>query len=380
MSVASPFRPSPRLPYGIEDDDGDLERRLYLMPTGIVGGGAAAAAIVAGTGWPLAGDRLAFTSAAVIWRERGACWMAVAPFPEVVTWAEEESDAVARHVSTLIHRIGARQKPWAGLAAERPLVMGIVNTTPDSFSDGGRHLDPETAVTAGIAMMEAGADLIDVGGESTRPGADPVGVEEEIARVLPVIRGLRARGVPVSVDTRHAPAMAAALEAGAQAINDIAALREPGALEVAASSQADLCLMHMAGDPGTMQSDPVYDCAPLDVYDFLSDRLETCLTAGIARARIALDPGIGFGKSVVHNAQILAALPLYLGLGCPVLLGASRKRFVAGLSRGEDAQHRLGGSLTAVLAGLDAGVRIVRVHDVAETAQAVAVWRGIRAG
>ena len=340
--LASPFRRSPALPRGLRD--------FALLPSGIVGGEQAAAAVVSGNGWPLAGGALAFTTGSVIWREDGVAWLAAAPFAELVDWAEGEG---AHGVLATIHRIGARRPNWGGLGLDRPLVMGIVNTTPDSFSDGGLRLDPEVAVAAGLAMVKAGADIVDVGGESTRPGSDPVPEDLELARVIPVVAALAAAGVTVSVDTRRAGVMTAAAAAGARIINDVAALRETGTLDAAASGGADVCLMHMVGEPKSMQDDPHYDCAPLDVYAFLAERVAAAETAGIARARIAVDPGIGFGKSVEHNAQILGCLAMFHGLGCPLLLGVSRKRFVAALSRGEPADQRLAGSLAAALAGLE---------------------------
>ncbi|MDA8231907.1 MAG: dihydropteroate synthase [Magnetospirillum sp.] len=373
------YRRSPALPRGLAWDEAAIAGRLYLMPAGIVAGERAAAAVVAGNGWPIAGGPLAFSSAAAVWREGAMAWLALAPFPEVVEWAQREGEPVASHVSRLVHRVGGRRKEWAGLPMDRPLVMGIVNATPDSFSDGGDTLAPATAVSAALAMAAAGADIVDVGGESTRPGAAPVSEDAELARVIPVIRALAEKGLTVSVDTRHARVMGAAVEAGARIVNDVAALRGPGALEAVAQGGAAVCLMHMRGEPGTMQQDPRYDCAPLDVFDFLAERVRACEEAGIPRGRIAVDPGIGFGKTVAHNAQILAALPLYHGLGCPVLLGASRKSFIAGLSAGEPPKARLPGSLAAALAGLEAGVQIVRVHDVAETVQAVRVMEAVRA-
>jgi len=369
MAVNSAFRRSPALPRGFRD--------FALLPSGIVGGEQAAAAVTSGNGWPLAGGALAFTTGAVIWREDKVHWLAAAPFAELVEWAEGEG---ADGLLATIHRVGARRPNWGGLALDRPLVMGIVNTTPDSFSDGGLRLDPEVAVAAGLAMVEAGADIVDVGGESTRPGSDPVPEDEELARVAPVVAALAAAGVTVSVDSRRPKVMAAAHAAGARIINDVAALGEPGALEAAASGTADVCLMHMVGAPKSMQDDPHYDCAPLEVYAFLAERVAASEAAGIGRARIAVDPGIGFGKNVEHNAQILGCLAMYHGLGCPLLLGVSRKRFIAALSRGEPPDQRLAGSLAAALAGLDAGVQILRVHDVAETAQAIRVWQAIRAG
>jgi dihydropteroate synthase len=256
--------------------------------------------------------------------------------------------------------------------------MGIVNVTPDSFSDGGDHAGTD-AVAHGRAMLEAGADILDVGGESTRPGATPVEPEEEIRRIEPVVRGLAALGAVVSIDTCHAATMACALAAGARIINDVTALAgDPDSLGVAARSTAPVVLMHMKGKPQTMQNDPVYDCAPLDVLEYLEARIVACAAAGIPPGRIVVDPGIGFGKRLRHNLQILARLSLLHLTGCPILLGASRKSFIAStVARGERPKQRLPGSLAAELQALDQGVQILRVHDVAETWQAVQVWRGI---
>lgn len=377
--MTSAFRRSAGLPRGLDWQE-PLSSRLYLLPSGIVAGEQAAAAVISGNGWPIADGQLAFTAGAVLLRDGVQTWLAMASYSELVDWANSEGEEVARHMGQLVRRIGARRADWAGLALDRPLVMGIVNTTPDSFSDGGVNLDPQTAIDHAFAMVDAGARIIDVGGESTRPGAPPVPHDEERARVLPVIRALAEKGVVVSIDTRHAAVMGPAMAAGARIINDVTALEGEGALEVAARSNAAVCLMHMQGEPQTMQADPSYACAPLDIYDYLAGRIKACEDAGIAKARIATDPGIGFGKSVDHNAQLFAALALYHGLGCPILLGASRKSVIAKMSKGEGSRDRLPGTLAAHLAGLDAGAQIIRVHDVPETVQAVKVWQAIRAG
>lgn len=379
MAVVSAFRRTPAVPRGLDWDKG-LDGRLYLLPAGIVAGEQAAAAIISGNGWPIGDGALAFTAAAVILRDGPASWLAWAPYAELIEWAEGEGEAVARHIGRLVRRIGAKREPWAGLDLGRPLVMGIVNTTPDSFSDGGVHLDANIAIDSALAMVAAGADIIDVGGESTRPGAAPVSRAEEIARVLPVVRALAERGVVVSIDTRYAEVMAAAMAAGARIINDVTALEGEGALEVAARTGAAVCLMHMQGEPQTMQADPSYVSAPLDIYDYLSARIAACEAVGIPRGRIATDPGIGFGKNLSHNAQLIGGLGLFHGLGCPILLGASRKSFIGKLCRGEAPTERLPGTLAAHLAGLDAGAQIIRVHDVPEAVQAVTVWQAVKAG
>ncbi len=256
--------------------------------------------------------------------------------------------------------------------------MAIVNVTPDSFSDGGDRFDAQRAIDDALAMRDAGADILDVGGESTRPGAAPVPLEEEQRRVLPVVKALATQGALVSIDTRHPRIMADALQAGAKIINDVTALEgDPGSMPLVAESEASVVLMHMLGEPRSMQRDPRYDDVALDIYDFLEERVSACLAAGIPRDRIAVDPGIGFGKTISHNLQLLAQISLFHGLGCPILLGVSRKSFIGRLSQNEPPKERLAGSLAAALAGVAQGVQILRVHDVLETLQAVQVWRAI---
>jgi dihydropteroate synthase len=267
---------------------------------------------------------------------------------------------------------------FAGLALDCPLVMGIVNVTPDSFSDGGETVDAAAAVERGLAFAREGADIIDVGGESTRPGAKPVPVAEEVRRVVPVIEALVARGLVVSIDTRHAEVIAAALNAGARIINDVTALQgDPRSLSLIAASEASVVLMHMQGEPRTMQDDPRYGDVVAEVGDFLAQRVAACEAAGIQRHRIAIDPGIGFGKTLAHNLAVLRHLAVFRRLGCALLIGASRKSFIARISRNEPPLQRLGGSIAAALAAVAAGAHILRVHDVAATQQALKVWRAI---
>ena len=263
---------------------------------------------------------------------------------------------------------------------DQPQAMGIVNVTPDSFSDGGAHADTDTAIHAGYDMAAAGAALIDVGGESTRPGSKPVWEQDEIERVTPVVRQLAASGTAVSVDTRKAAVMEAALAAGASLINDVSALlfddRSP---EIVARAACPVVLMHHQGSPETMQEAPRYERPILlEVYDWLEARIDAAVAAGIDRARIIVDPGIGFGKTVQHNLQLMNGLALLHGLGCPILLGASRKRMIGALSGEAPADRRLAGSLTLALKAADQGAQLLRVHDVPETVQALKVWRGLR--
>ena len=253
-----------------------------------------------------------------------------------------------------------------------------MNVTPDSFSDGGETVVAAAALERGLALVEEGADIIDVGGESTRPGASPVSVAEELARVLPVVRELVAAGVLVSIDTRRAAVMEAAIAAGVGIVNDVTALTgDPRSLDVVAGAGVCVVLMHMQGEPQTMQLAPSYLDPARDVCEWLSDRIAECEAAGIGRDRIAVDPGIGFGKTVAHNADILARLGLYRDLGSAVVVGVSRKSFIARLSRDEPPHRRLSGSIAAALAAVERGTHILRVHDVAETRQALAVWQAI---
>ncbi len=273
-------------------------------------------------------------------------------------------------------RLSAPRAPFAGLSLDRPRLMGILNVTPDSFSDGGLFLAPDAALMQ-ARRMAAGADIIDIGGESTRPGAVEVTVDEEIARTAPVIAALRAGGLecPISIDTRKADVARAAFQAGASILNDVTALQFDAAMAgVSAGSGKPVILMHSIKTPATMQDDPRYDDVLLDVYDALAARVDAALAAGISRDRIAVDPGIGFGKTLAHNLALLARLSLFHNLGLPVLLGASRKRFIGQVARQDDAARRVPGSLAVALAGAAQGAQMIRVHDVDETRQALTLW------
>ncbi len=267
---------------------------------------------------------------------------------------------------------------FAGLSLDKPRLFGVINVTPDSFSDGGEALALGDALKRGRAMLDDGADILDVGGESTRPGAEPVSAEEERARVVPVVKELSEMGALVSIDTRRAEVMAAAIDAGAGIVNDVTALTSDGdSLGLVADRGVAVVLMHMQGEPGSMQDEPQYENAAEDVFATLKARVEACEEAGIRRDRIAVDPGIGFGKTVDHNLEILNRIDIYDGLGVAVLLGVSRKSFIAKLSRNEAPKDRVPGSLAAVIAAWAQGVRMFRVHDVAETRQALAVAQAI---
>jgi dihydropteroate synthase len=264
----------------------------------------------------------------------------------------------------------------------RTLIMGIVNVTPDSFSDGGRFLSPQAAVDQGLRLLDEGADILDVGGESTRPGAEPVPAEEEQARVLPVIRGILARrpGAVVSIDTYKAAVAAAALEAGAQIVNDVTALRgDADMAALVAQRGAGLVLMHMRGEPRTMQKDPRYDDVVAEVTAFLQRQAQAAQEAGVAREAIVVDPGIGFGKNLEHNLALIRHLGSLRALGYPVLLGASRKTFIGQLTGREQPRDRLWGTLGAHVVGAALGADIVRVHDVAPLKEALVVTDAILA-
>ncbi|HKF82792.1 MAG TPA: dihydropteroate synthase [Solirubrobacterales bacterium] len=255
--------------------------------------------------------------------------------------------------------------------------MGVVNVTPDSFSDGGLYLDPEAAIAHGRELVAAGAEILDVGGESTRPGADPVDAEEELRRVVPVIQGLQGSGCEISVDTSKAPVATAALEAGATIVNDVTALRgDPGMASLCAERGATVVLMHMLGDPRTMQADPRYDDVVAEVKEFLAERLEAAVAAGIAAERIWLDPGIGFGKTAAHNMELLRRLGELAELGRPLVIGTSRKSFIGKID-GSAAGERLGGTIASSVLAAAEGAEVLRVHDVAEVRQALTVAAAI---
>ncbi len=292
-----------------------------------------------------------------------------------------------------VSEMDADSPAWKRLTAERPpitlgertirfaepSVMGILNMTPDSFSDGGKHASVDDAVSAGVDMAASGASIIDIGGESTRPGAAPVWEGDEIERVGAVIERLARGGGSISIDTRKSAVMSDALARGAGMVNDVSGLtHDDRSLSVVASAGCPVVIMHTQGDPATMQAAPAYGDALLDVYDWLEARIEAAEAAGVAREKIIVDPGIGFGKALRHNLEILNGLSLLHGLGVPVLLGASRKRLIGALSKEAPVEERLGGSIALVLAGLAQGVQILRVHDVPETLQAMRVWRGLR--
>lgn len=263
-----------------------------------------------------------------------------------------------------------------GLLLGHPLIMGILNVTPDSFSDGGEHAESNAAFARGLALVEHGADIVDVGGESTRPGSAPVSAAQEVARVEPVVAELAAHGqFPVSIDTRHALVAAACVAAGASIINDVSGFRDPAMVDVAVGCEAGVVIMHMLGEPGTMQHDPRYDDVVDEVRGYLDRAASRLVAAGVARNRIAVDPGIGFGKTLEHNLELFRRLPELAELGYPLLVGASRKRFIGELTGVAEPRERVGGSVIAALTAVERGAHIVRVHDVSDTLQALRMAR-----
>jgi dihydropteroate synthase len=332
-----------------------------IEPQAFLTGSAAAAAIAAGHAFPLAGSGAAFALARLLDVDR---LVAAAEIPPEYHAAR---DAIARPPTA-----------WAGMTGMPPWIMGIVNVTPDSFSDGGRLVTMDTAIGAGLAMHDAGAGIVDVGGESTRPNAPPTPPDVERARVLPVIRALADAGALVSVDTRNAETMRAALDAGARIVNDVSGLaHDPEAGAVVAQARCPLILMHMRGTPVTMMGLAGYGDVAADVTRELAARAELAEAAGIARACIALDPGIGFAKGAAANIDMLSRLGVLLNLGYPIVVGSSRKAFIGRLGGGAEPAARDPGSIAAALFAALHGASILRVHNVADTVQAVRVWRGL---
>jgi dihydropteroate synthase len=311
----------------------------------------------------LAGGALWFTHAEVLERSASSRVVAVEDVP-----------------ADVLGRLTGARAAICGLDMAQPQIMGILNVTPDSFSDGGRHNDPDEAGQAALTMVSQGASLIDVGGESTRPGADFVSPEQEVARTVPVISALqRQSGAVISIDTRKAAVARAALAAGAGLINDVSGFTfDTDLAPLSAQAGVPVCVMHAQGDPENMQDNPKYDNVCLEVYDFLEKQAVNLNELGIPRSRIIVDPGIGFGKTLEHNLTILQNLSLFHGLGCAILLGASRKRFIGTLGNEPRAEARTPGSIAIALAGLAQGVQFLRVHDVAETVQAVRLWQAVR--
>ncbi|PWC37843.1 dihydropteroate synthase [Azospirillum sp. TSO35-2] len=353
--------------------------RLYLRPLGLT---APEQALPGAR--RLAGGWLRFDRCEAVLRTETGVERRILPLAELEAWLGRLPAPVRHSGRDRLARLTAARPPVLGLSLDRPRLMGIVNVTPDSFSDGGLYLDVDRAVAHGMQLAADGADIVDVGAESTRPGAAAVPAEEQIARVVPVIARLAERGLVVSVDTRSAAVMVAALAAGARLVNDVSGLgHDPRALAVVADAMAlnpgvAVVVMHMRGVPATMNQAPAYADPVLDVFDELAARLRDCEAAGLDRARILVDPGIGFAKRMEHGAAVTRALSLLHGLGCGVLAGFSRKGLVRRWADAAEPRDRLPGSLAAALAAFEQGVQILRVHDVRDTAQARDVWETLR--
>ncbi len=339
-----------------------MRRRAYLRPIGLSYGADAIRSVAERRAGRLGGSNfIAFHGAETVSREEMKFDCAFVSYGEL------------GKTENLLH-IEATRHALAGYSFDLPLVMGIVNVTPDSFSDGGRLQDASSAIAHGVKLAEEGAAILDVGGESTRPGSDGVDLEEEIRRVIPVIEGLVKRGFSVSCDTRKPEVMSRAAHAGAALINDVSALQyDPASLREVARLQLPVILMHAQGDPRTMQLSPRYEDVALDVFDALEARIEACVAGGIARERILIDPGIGFGKSFRHNLDLLHHLTLFHGLGLPLVVGLSRKGFIGALTEETTAGFRVHGSVGGAVHAALNGAQILRVHDVKATVQALAV-------
>jgi dihydropteroate synthase len=348
--------------------------KVYLRPLGLLYGRAAAAAIEGGNALPLAGGPIAFTAVEIIEGAPGEATRTFARLPTIQAIDEPV-------VKDILARLSAPRARIAGLGFGRPLVMGIVNVTPDSFSDGGDHASAEKAAAHAEQLAKERADILDIGGESTRPGAEPVPEEEELARLLPVIEAAKSLGLPISADTRKPEVMRRVAATGAAMLNDVSGLTYTlGSAAAAAATGLPVVIMHAQGDPKTMQVSPTYKDVALEVYDYLETRIGAAIAAGIPRERLIADPGIGFGKTLEHNLELFEQMSLFHGLGAPLLLGASRKGLVSEISGGRQPKERLPGSLAACLSAISQGVQIVRVHDVAATRQAVSVWQAAQFG
>jgi dihydropteroate synthase len=341
---------------------------IYLRPTGFLHNDSARLAVGEKMAAFIGGGQTAFCMVELI--EKGGQG-------SVRTFADLRQSR-DKKIRALLKNITSPRNNVAGITMDKPRIVGIVNVTPDSFSDGGDFFDPEKAVKHGEELIAAGADILDVGGESTRPGAASVVLENELYRVLPVIGQLKKANIPISVDTRKAVVMARAFADGARMINDVSALtHDPDAPAVAARSKAHVILMHARGSPENMQDDPQYEYVLTDIYDYLAKRIKACITAGIDCKKIIIDPGIGFGKTLEHNLQILRGVSIFHGLGVPVMLGTSRKRFIGEISGEKAPKSRDAGSLATMIAGVRQGVQLLRVHNVLQTRQAVDIYTNI---
>lgn len=351
-----------------------MSERLYLRPAGFVWGDAAAEARSQGAAMPIAGGPVSCLGFEVI---EGSPERATRRFAA----ARDIGASTETDIRRLLGKLTAPRRTIAGVSLDRTQIMGVVNVTPDSFSDGGDFREAEAAASHARRLAEEGAEFIDIGGESTRPGSGAVSEAEELRRIGPVLERLRDLPAAISVDTRKANVMRAAVASGAALINDVSALaHDADALATVAALGCPVVLMHAKGDPRTMQDDPTYADVLLEVYDVLEARIETAVAAGIPRDLLVVDPGIGFGKTIEHNLALLAGIGLFHTLGVPILLGVSRKRFIGTITGQADPKRRMSGSVGAALAAASQAVQILRVHDVGETRQALDVWQASVAG
>ena len=356
-----------------------MQRSIYLRPVGFVANQQNGEEDEVWGGIPLAGGPFAFTALEITERQGAGVQRRVCTLGE---FFERDWGRRTLAASDLFEALRQPRGRIAGLSMDRPRIMGIVNVTPDSFSDGGSFDGVQAAVDHALRLEEAGAEILDIGGESTRPGSDTVPLAEELRRVLPVLEALRSKtDARLSVDTRKGRVMRAAAAAGADILNDVSALTyDPEALQIAAETGLPVMLMHAQGDPKTMNDEPQYGDVVLDVFDFLERRVHACEAAGMPREKVIVDPGIGFGKHLHHNVAVLSAMSLFHTLGVPVLLGASRKKLIGQLCDVNDPTARVPGSIAAALSAVAQGVQIVRVHDVAATKQALSVWMAVQLG
>ncbi len=349
-------------------------RDIYIRPTGLLPFKQTETVTEAWDTLRLAGGWLSFTAIEAIERNGPTVENRIVG---IGGFMERDWGRRTLTASDLFENLRMPRPRLCGMPLDRPRIMGIVNVTPDSFSDGGAVFSATAAIAHGLALAAQGAEILDIGGESTRPGAEPIPIDEELRRIIPVIEGLSDKtDALISVDTRKARVMKQAVAAGADIVNDVSALTfDPASLDTVAELAVPVVLMHAQGDPRSMQHDPVYPNVLLDVFDYLEDRIDACRGAGIAREKIIVDPGIGFGKTLDHNLALLERLATFHGLGVPILLGASRKNMIGRLTGVTIAADRVHGSVGAALAAISQGAQIVRVHDVGATQQALDVYQ-----
>jgi len=335
-----------------------------INPVGLLSGAAASKAVSEGFAVPLAGSAVAFLSVEIL-----------SKLPN----GDFECNLVPASSSNFdLTAFMGERKAFAGTRLNKPIIVGVLNVTPDSFSDGGDFMTPIDAISRAAAIVAEGADIVEIGAESTRPGATPLGEREELERLLPVVNAVVAEGIRVSVDTRRLNVMRAVIDAGVCIINDVTALTwDAASTEIIASSGASVVLMHMKGDPRTMQDDPRYNLASAEIYEWLSQRVEACVRSGIAKERIAIDPGFGFGKTTKHNKEILERIGMFHGIGCALSIGVSRKSFLGNLTGSHVPKQRLAATIAATMVAISQGAQIHRVHDVAAVKQAIDVWNAL---